>query len=151
MSDSRGLLESQIMWSELFNCYKRLKYVTIVNPLINCQNFLSVLSFQGKIPHLGRKTRKKHVGLKSALMTAETNTPTSHGQIFVDSLVGFLPVGSAGPRPTVVGLDDEGVLFLALTVHRAAGLQDSLSWCAIQHHSLEGSILTINLKGANLP
>lgn len=57
---------------------------------------------------------------------AKLNTPTSQ-QILADSLVGFLPVRPAGSGPTVVGLDYEGVLLLALTVHRATGPQDSFS------------------------
>ncbi|TNN77034.1 hypothetical protein EYF80_012672 [Liparis tanakae] len=60
-------------------------------------------------------------------------------------------VGPAGSGPAVVGLDYEGVLFLALTVHGATGPQHALSRCAIQHHRLEWSILTVDLKGTNRP
>lgn len=81
----------------------------------------------------------------------EFNKPTSHEQTLSDSLVGFLPVGPARSGPTVVGLDYEGILFLDLTVHGTTGPQDSFSWRAIQNHRLKRSVLTVDLKGTNLP
>lgn len=65
--------------------------------------------------------------------------------------MGFLPVGAAGISPTVVSLDYEGVFLLALTVHGAAGSQDALSRCAIQHHRFKWSVLAVDLKSTNLP
>lgn len=62
----------------------------------------------------------------------------------------FLPVGAAGSGPAVVGLDDEGVLLLTLTVHAAAGLQHPLARRAVQHHGLERSVLPVDLEGTNL-
>lgn len=63
----------------------------------------------------------------------------------------FLPVGAAGPGPAVVRLDDEGVLLLALAVHRADGPQHPLARRSVQHHGLEGSILPVDLEGTDLP
>lgn len=69
----------------------------------------------------------------------------------VHSLVGFLPVGAARTSPAVVSLDYEGVFLLALAVHGAAGSQDALSRCAIQHHRFKRSVLAVDLKSTNLP
>lgn len=63
----------------------------------------------------------------------------------------FLPVGAAGSGPAVVRLDDEGVLLLALTVHRADGPQHPFARRSVQHDGLEWSILPIDLKGTDLP
>lgn len=65
--------------------------------------------------------------------------------------MGFLPVGAAGISPAVVSLDYEGVFLLALTVHGAAGSQDALSRCAIQHHRFKWGVLAVDLKSTNLP
>lgn len=51
----------------------------------------------------------------------------THEQSQLVLLVGFLPVCTTWAGPTVIGLDNKGVLFLALTVHRAAGSQHSFS------------------------
>lgn len=69
----------------------------------------------------------------------------------VHSLVGFLPVGPARTSAAVVSLDYEGVFLLALAVHRAAGSQDALSRCAIQHHRFKRGVLAVDLKSTDLP
>lgn len=67
------------------------------------------------------------------------------------SLVGFLPVGPARTSSAVVSLDYEGVFLLALAVDRAAGSQDALSRCAIQHHRFKRGVLAVDLKSTDLP
>lgn len=69
----------------------------------------------------------------------------------VYSLVGFLPVGATRTGPAVVSLDYEGIFLLALAVHGAAGSQDALSRCTIQHHRFKRSVLAVDLKSTNLP
>lgn len=63
----------------------------------------------------------------------------------------FLPVGAAGSGSTVIGLDDEGVLLLALTVHGVDCPQHPLARRSVQHHGLEWSVLPVDLKGTDLP
>lgn len=65
--------------------------------------------------------------VESNILVFPANTQSFSAVTAADSLVGLLPVGPVLPGPTVVGLDYEGVLLLALTVHRATGPQDSFA------------------------
>ena len=50
-----------------------------------------------------------------------------------------------------MGLDDEGVLLLQLTVHQAPGPQLALARRAVQHHRLERGLQPMDVEGADLP
>ena len=51
--------------------------------------------------------------------------------------MGLLAVGSVGALPTVVGLDGEAVLPLALTVQGLLGAHQALPGGAVQHNRLK--------------
>lgn len=67
------------------------------------------------------------------------------------SLVRFLPGRLLGPRATVVGLDDERVLLLQFTVDGAPGAEPALSRRLVEHHSLEGQLLAMDLECTDFP
>lgn len=64
-------------------------------------------------------------------------------------LVRFLPVCSTWSWSTVIGLDDEGVFLLQLTVNRTPRSKPTFSRCLVQHNSLEGHFLPMDFKSTN--
>lgn len=60
------------------------------------------------------------------------------------SLVGLFALCSSRARATVMGLNDEGVLFLLLTVHQAACPQLTLTGRPIQHYCLKRRLQTVD-------
>lgn len=68
-----------------------------------------------------------------------------------DSLVGFLHVGSIWALSTVVGLEDEGVLLLQLTVQLVLGPDHPLASGLVQDHRFEGDVLPVDPEAADLP
>lgn len=73
------------------------------------------------------------------------------GSLSGHSLVRLLPGRLPGPCATVVGLDDERVLFLQLTVDGTLGAQPALSRRLVEHHGLKGQLLAVDLERANFP
>lgn len=67
------------------------------------------------------------------------------------SLVWLLPGCLLGSHTTVIGLDDECVLLLQLTVNGTLGTEPALSRCLIQHHSLKGQLLPMDLECTDFP
>lgn len=67
------------------------------------------------------------------------------------SLVRLLALHAPRARPTVVSLDDEGVLLLQLAVHQAAGPQLALAGRTIQHYCFERSLQTMDVERTDLP
>lgn len=61
----------------------------------------------------------------------------------------FLPVCSSWSWATVVGLDDECVLLLQLTVNGALCSQPPFSRCPVQHHGLKGHFLPVDFKSTD--
>lgn len=68
----------------------------------------------------------------------------------VNSLVGFLHVGTIRTLSTVIGLDGEGVLLLQLAVQLVLGPDDPLTSGLVKDHCLEGDILPMDPEAANL-
>lgn len=64
--------------------------------------------------------------------------------------MGLLHVGSIGALATVVGLDGEGVLLLQFAVQLVLGTDDSLACGLVQHHCLEGDILSMDPEATDL-
>ena len=58
----------------------------------------------------------------------------------------FLPGCLPGPRATVIGLDDERVLLLQLTVNGALGTEPAFSRRLVEHHGLKGQLLAVYLE-----
>ena len=68
----------------------------------------------------------------------------------VDSLVGFLHIGTIRTLSTVICLDSKGVLLLQLTIQLVLGPDDTLASGLVQDHCLKGDILPMDPEAANL-
>lgn len=64
-------------------------------------------------------------------------------------LVRFLPVCSTWSWPTVIGLDDECVFLLQLTVNGTPCSKPTFSRCLVQHNGFEGHFLPMDFKSTN--
>lgn len=64
-------------------------------------------------------------------------------------LVRFFPVCSTWSWSTVIGLDDECVFLLQLTVNGTLCSKTTFSRCLVQHNGLEGYFLPMDFKSTN--